>query len=267
MKAVNLSEAQTEDRYNIRVLERSFRILAVLSDGKPRSLQTLSREVNLSTSTTFRQLSTLVHHRYIERDAQTSRYSLGLSCLELARSYYMGNEVRRAALPELDKLRNETRETVHLAVLDELEVVYIEKLEGLQPIGLMGSRVGGRSPAYCTGVGKALLAHVAPDVVKQSFVRRKLRRYTQNTITSLDGLLSELASIRSQGYALDHGEHEAGVCCVAAPVFDMKGDAVAALSVSGPADRLEPIERNREMILNATATAQNISAKMGYSAH
>jgi DNA-binding IclR family transcriptional regulator len=267
MKAAKPSEAQTEDRYNIRVLERAFRILSVLSDGRPRSLQTLSREADLSTSTTFRLLSTLVHHRYIERDGQTSRYSLGLSCLELARSYYMGNEVRRAALPELDKLRNETRETVHLAVLDDLEVVYIEKLEALQPIGLMGSRVGGRSPAYCTGVGKALLAHVAPHVVKQSFGGRKLKRYTQNTITSLDGLLSELESIRSRGYALDHGEHEAGVCCVAAPVFDMKGDAVAALSVSGPADRLEPIERNRDMILSATATAQNISAKMGYSSN
>ena len=99
MKTVNASEDQTDDRYNIRVLERAFRILAVLSDGKPRSLQTLSREVNLSTSTTFRQLSTLVHHRYIERDPQTGQFSLGLSCLELARSYYMGNEVRRAALP------------------------------------------------------------------------------------------------------------------------------------------------------------------------
>ena len=130
-------------------------------ESRGRSRSSAGRS-DLSTSTTFRLLSTLVRHRYVERDEQTNRYSLGLACLELARSYYLGNEVRRAALPELDKLRNETRETVHLAVLDEMEIVYIEKLEGLQPIGLMGSRVGGRSPAYCTGVGKALLAHRVP---------------------------------------------------------------------------------------------------------
>jgi IclR family acetate operon transcriptional repressor len=267
MKNESLHEPQNGDQYNIRVLERAFRVLAVLSDGERRPLQVLSREVGLSTSTTFRLLSTLVRHRYVERDDQTNRYSLGLACLELARSSYLGNEVRRAALPELDKLRNETRETVHLAVLDEMEVVYIEKLEGLQPIGLMGSRVGGHSPAYCTGVGKALLAHLSPEVIKQRFGGRKLKPYTENTITSVEGLLAELTSIRGRGYALDHGEHEAGVCCVAAPVFDMRGDAIAALSVSGPAERLEPIERNRAMIQSATAAAQNISARMGYSSH
>ena len=253
------------DRYSIRVLDRAFRILALLSDGKPRSLQTLSREIELSTSTTFRQLSTLTHHRYVERDEQTNQYTLGLSCLELARAYYKGNEVRRAALPQLDRLRNETRETVHLAVLDQMEIVYIEKLESLEPIGLMGSRVGGRSPAYCTGVGKILLAYAAPNIVKEHFQGRKLRRYTENTITSVGRLFSELALIHRQGFAFDHGEHEGGVCCVAAPIFDMKGDAIAALSVSGPANRLEPIERNRGMVQSTIRTAQSISAKMGYS--
>jgi IclR family KDG regulon transcriptional repressor len=259
------SQALTSDRYSIRVLDRAFRILGLLSDGKPRSLQALSREINLSTSTTYRQLSTLVHHRYIERDEQTNQYSLGLACLELARAYYKSNDVRRAALPELDRLRNETKETVHLGVLDEVEVVYIEKLDGLQPIGLMGSQVGGRAPAYCTGVGKALLAHVPPDVVRHNFGGKRLRRYTPNTIVTLKGLFAELVTVNARGYAVDDGEHESGVCCVAAPIRDMRGDVIAALSVSGPADRMDPIERNDNMIGNALRTARRISAKMGYS--
>jgi DNA-binding IclR family transcriptional regulator len=254
------------DRYGIRVLDRAISILGLLSDGKPRTLQALSREIELSTSTAFRQLCTLVHHRYVERDEQTGQYTLGLACLELAQAYYKGNDVRRAALPELDRLRNETRETVHLAILDEMEVVYIEKLESLQPIGLMGSRVGGRAPAYCTGVGKALLASIPRDVIRHGFAGKRLRRYTPNTIVTLKGLFAELAMISSRGYALDNEEHEGGVCCVAAPIRDMKGDVIAALSVSGPVDRLEPIEANDDMIANALGTAQRISARMGHSA-
>ena len=181
---------QDTDRYSIRVLDRAFRILALLSDGKPRSLQTLSREIELSTSTTFRQLSTLAHHRYVERVRADKPIYAGLVLLGTRERLLQGERgASHAALPQLDRLRNETRETVHLAILDQMEVVYIEKLESLQPIGLMGSRVGGRSPAYCTGVGKALLAYVAPDIVKQHFQGRKLRRYTENTIASVGRLL------------------------------------------------------------------------------
>jgi DNA-binding IclR family transcriptional regulator len=258
-------EDPTENRYNIRVLDRALNILALLSDGNPRSLQELSAEIDLSTSTTFRQLATLMQYRYVQRDEQTNQYTLGLACLELARAYNEGNDLRRLALPELERLRNETKETVHLAILDQMEIVYIEKLHGLHTIGFMGSRVGGRSPAYCTGVGKVLLAYTDPAVTRRYFARRKLRRYTDKTITSFPALVTELESIRSQGYALDHGEHEYGVCCVAAPIFDMEGDVIGGLSISGPLERLQPIERNRDLIEKARQTANNISVKLGYS--
>ena len=256
---------RSDNRYNIRVLDRTFGMLALLADGKPRSLQQLSREAGLSPSTTFRQLASLAYYRYVERDDQTGQYRLGIACLELARAYYEADDLRRTALPELERLRDETRETVHLAILDQTEIVYIEKLQGLHPIGLMGSRVGGRAPAYCTGVGKVLLAHQPLPVVKHYFIRRKLQRFTDNTITTYKDLIAELESVRSRGYALDHGEHESQVCCVAAPIFDLSGEVVAGLSISGPTDRMEPIERNRKMIENARQTASHISTKLGYS--
>jgi IclR family KDG regulon transcriptional repressor len=265
MKLNASAGARSENRYNIRVLDRAFRILALLSDGKPRSLQHLSEEIQLSSSTTFRQLASLASYGYVQRDEQTNQYALGRACLELASAYYEGNDLRRIALPELEKLRDETRETIHLAILDRAEVVYIDKLQGLHAIGLMGSRVGGRAPAYCTGVGKVMLAHEPPQVLKQHFIRRRLRRFTEDTITSYTSLVMELASIRKQGYALDHGEHEAQVRCVATPIFDVKGRVIAGLSISGPADRMDPIDRNRGMIENARKTARNISMMLGYS--
>jgi DNA-binding IclR family transcriptional regulator len=260
-----LSIDQPKNRYNIRVLDRAFQILALLSDGKHRTLQELSSGIDLNASSTFRQLATLTNYRYVQRDEATNKYTLGLACLELARSYSEGNDLRRVAIPELEQLRNETRETVHLAILDQMEVVYIEKLQGLYPIGLMGSRMGGRAPAYCTGVGKVLLAYESSLVIKDYFLSHKLQSYTDKTISSLDDLVSELASIHTRGYALDHEEHELEVCCVAAPIFDMKRNVIAALSISGPADRLEPIEKNISLIEKAKQSGRNISIKLGYS--
>jgi DNA-binding IclR family transcriptional regulator len=146
-----------------------------------------------------------------------------------------------------------------------MEIVYIEKLQGLHAIGLMSSRVGGRAPAYCTGVGKVLLAYGKPQAVKEYFLKRKLQRYTDTTITSFSELDSELASVRSKGYALDRGEHETEVRCVATPIFDMKGEVIAAISISGPASRMEPLEQKRDLIQKAKQTAKNISVKLGYS--
>jgi DNA-binding IclR family transcriptional regulator len=130
---------------------------------------------------------------------------------------------------------------------------------------MMGSRVGGRAPAYCTGVGKVLLAYENPQAVKEYFLKRKLQRYTDTTITSFAKLDSELASVRSKGYALDRGEHESEVRCVATPIFDMKGEVIAAVSISGPASRMEPLEEKRDLIQKAQQTAKNISVNLGYS--
>jgi DNA-binding IclR family transcriptional regulator len=258
------SADQNETRYNIRVLDRAFRVLSLLSDGKPRTLQELSEGIELSTSTTFRLLATLSYYRYISRDEQTNRYSLWLACLELARGFNESFDLRRIALPDLEALRDEVKETVHLGILDQMEIVYIEKLQGLHAIGLMSSRVGGRSPAYCTGIGKALLAFEKPPVVRKYFRDHPMHRYTDTTIITFSKLDSVLESVRSKGYALDHGEHEAEVRCVAAPIFDINDAVVAALSISGPAARLEPLEQQQDLIQKARQTASDISVKLGY---
>lgn len=253
-----------EKRYNIRVLDRAIRILSVLSDGKPRTLTELSEEIAINSSTTFRLLATLAYHNYVERDEQSGEYRLGLACLELARAYHAGSYIRRAALPELERLRRDTRETVHLAVLDNMEVFYLEKLHGLHAVGLMISRVGGRAPAYCTGLGKVLLAYTDPELVRAHFEQTGLQRYTDATIRHVDDLMDHLDIVRQRGYALDQGEHEVEIRCVAAPIFDISGEVVAAISVSGTAGRMEPLETNQALIDRTRQAACTISERLGY---
>ncbi len=261
-KKTSTSETK-KNRYSLRVLERAFNILLILSDGKPRTLGEICEAINLSPSTTYRFLVSLLNFRLVSKDSR-NHYSLGLASLELARSFLESNDLRKVALPEIEDLRNEVKETVHLAILDGMEVVYLEKLPGLHAIGLMGSRVGGRSPAYCTGLGKVLLAYSSPSEVHEYFLSHPLQPFTEKTITDLKKLEKELEEIRKKGYALDRGEHEAEVRCVAAPIFDMGGRVVGALSISGPAGRLEPLEENRFLIEKAVETASNISRKLGF---
>lgn len=259
-----MSPQDKDDRYNIRVLDRAISVLSVLSDGRPRTLGELSEEVALNNSTTFRLLSTLASHNYVERDSQTSKYTLGIACLELARSYQASNTLRRASLTELQALRDETGETIHLAVLDHMEVVYLEKLHGLHAIGLMSSHVGGRALAYCTGLGKALLAFLEPEEVREAFKNTTFKRFTNTTIVELDQLMVELETIRQQGYAFDRGEHEMDVRCVAMPIFGADGQVTAAISIAGPANRMEPLETDQERIDGMLRTAAVISARLGY---
>jgi len=252
------------DQYNIRVVEKTIRVLRVLSDGKARTLTDISQEMDINTSTTFRLLATLVNHNFLEVDDLTGEYQLGFACLELARSYQAGSELLRVALPQLRRLRDFTKETVHLAALDGMEVVYLEKLEGLHAIGLMSSRVGRRAPAYCTGLGKALLSHKDPEAILENMEWENLIRFNERTIIEPDALLKHFEETRRRGYALDEGEHESEVRCVAAPIFDQNGETIAALSVSGPKSRMDPIDQNEELIRLTLNTAQEISEKLGY---
>jgi DNA-binding IclR family transcriptional regulator len=253
------------ERYNIRSVERTLRLLSTLSDGKLRSLTELSGAIGLSNSTTFRILATLAHSNYVERDSRSGGYRLGLACLELGQAYRAGSDIRQVALPELERLRDDTKETVHLAMLDRMEVVYLEKLNGLHAVQVMSSRVGGRLPAYCTGLGKVLLAYADPEAVRAHFEAAGLRAYTQTTIATASALMDHLQEVRCQGYALDEGEHEADVRCVAAPVFDSSSQSVAAISVAGPAGRMEPVKANTALIERTLCAARAISSRLGYS--
>lgn len=257
------NKAVADDRYRIRAVERALSLLRVFldHDGDLGATE-ISKHLNLDLSTTFRMLVTLQAQGFVEQDPTTGKYRLGVTCLELGSRFLRSNDIRKRALEAMDALRNEFGETIHLTVLDGNEVVYLEKLAGLHPIGFMSSRVGGRAPTHCTGVGKALLAYLPDEELRARFPSPRLTRYTDTTITDLETLRAELAQVRERGYAIDQQEHEIGVKCVAVPIFDHKGIA-AAMSVSGPVERMDQHMTEGGLIEKLKQAAAEISAQMG----
>ncbi len=256
----------TENRYRIRAVERALELMEAFSIAEPElSLKQLSGRLGLNTSTVFRLLATLQARGYVEHSREQGRYRLGPACLGPSSVYLAQADLRRRLAPLLVALRDDCRETVHLATLDRrhMEVVYLEKIEGLLPIGLMGSRVGGRSPAYCTGLGKAMLAYEPPEAVGAFYEALGLPSHTPQTIAAPEDLAQELAEIRRRGYALDDAEHEPGVSCVAAPVWNHRREVVGAISVAGPAERVGALITEEALIENVKEAAAAASELMG----
>jgi IclR family KDG regulon transcriptional repressor len=223
----------------------------------------ISRRLDLHRSTTFRFLATLMSAGFIEQNPDNGKFSLGVVSLELGNAFLKHSNLRDTAVEILENLRDDTGETVHLAILEDHEVIYLEKLAGLHPIGLMSSRVGSRSPAYCTGLGKALLAYLPEDQLQDFFQNTEFKKHTEKTITRRQVFLGELARIREGGYAVDDEEHEMGVMCIAAPVFDHKG-IVAAISAAGPSDRMGRKLREEHLEQQVKEAAGMISARIGW---
>ena len=240
-----------------------IRVLECFSLQEPRlSLSEIARRAELPLSTAHRIMATLREARIVEQEGDRELYRLGLKLLELGSMVLANMELHREALPFIEELAHESGETVHLGVFDGSEVVSIEKMDSLH--GLASNiTIGKGAPAYCTGVGKALLAF-QPDSVVDHVCRLGLKRHTPQTLTEPSRLRKELARVRSHGYAVDNMEHQADVRCVAAPVRNHSGDVIASLSISGPATR---IPRNRIPALAARVceVAAEISARLGHT--
>ncbi len=246
----------------LKSLRKVMRILECFSLQQPRlSLTDIARKTGFPLSTTHRILATLRHVGLVEQEGDRDLYRLGLKLLELGSTVLANMEVHREALAFIEELSRESGETVHLGVFDGAQVVSIEKMDS--PHGLASNvTVGKGAPAYCTAVGKALLAFQS-ELVLDSICRHGLTRYTPRTTTEPAKLRKELERIRTSGYAVDHGEHQPGVRCVAAPIRDFSGNVIASLSISGPATRLtrEAIPSLAQRVCEVTA---KLSARLGY---
>jgi DNA-binding IclR family transcriptional regulator len=251
--------------YEVKAITRAAAVLELIQAGRGESsLNGLVTRSGLRKPTVFRMVRNLERIGLVERVPGTERYRLGLRCVELGQAYLEQVDFRREALPVLERLRDAYNETVHLAVLDEhLRVVYLEKLEGKHAIGIMMSAVGRSAPAYCTGLGKALLAARDDDPVGALSARGELAAKTRNTIHESGALRDELRRIRDRGYALDLEEHELGVRCVAATITGSDGSVVAALSIAGPAQRLPRSLLTGELAEASVTAAREISRRLG----
>lgn len=229
-------------------------------DGEVHTLDHIATEVGLTRSNTHRTLQTLAHAGYIRRDPETGAYRCTLKMFELGARQLAGMDARRLAPPFMRELAKETGETVHLSVLDGLDVVYVDKIDSAQPLRAY-STVGGRAPAYAVATGKALLAFQAPDYLEH--YSESIQQHTEETHVSVPALKQELADVSRIGYAMNRGEWRQGIGGIAAPIFNGLDKVTAALGISGPLERLTN-QKMAEFAPLVQRAARELSAHMGY---
>lgn len=217
----------------------------------------LSEMCAIPPSTTFRMLKFMVDNDYVRSDRGV--YTLGVGFVRFGNVACQQHPLIKAARPVLEELSRETKETVHLAKLQNNRILYIDKVEGSRPIH-MGSLIGKRSPLYCTGIGKAIFAFQPRSVQESLLTAIEYVPFTATTITGEAAMRAELSRIRTRGYAVDNCEHEEWVYCVAAPVLDRDGQCVAGISVSGAETYLKKISEHLARLI--TAAAHQIAANL-----
>lgn len=247
----------------VRSIERACQIMELIAKNSGKAkLTAISEELELANSTVHRIIATLVDMGYLTQDLDNGEYALGPKLLYLGGQALYRHDLRKTAIPFLERLRDGTDETANLAVLDDDKVMYIEKAESRSYIRVF-SLIGRRAPVHATGMGKVIAAHIAWTDVLQILRKKGMPRLTPTTIVEVDAFMEELNKVRAQGYALDNEECEEGVICIAAPVFDYTGKAIAALSVSGPKDRMGA-DRRSSLIPVVKKAARELSLALGW---
>lgn len=243
-------------------LKKAGEILSLFAKSQPELGVTEAAEaLGIAKSSACAIMSSLAQIGLLRRTPQ-NRYRLGWRLLELGSILMESTEFRLEALPEMQRLVDRFGETVHLVVLEGFEVVYVAKMEGTRAVRIAASAIGARLPAYCTGVGKVLLAELPWDEVQGYIAAYGMKAVTANTITEPERLKAELELVRQQGFACDLEELVPELCCVAAPVRDYTGQAVAAISLSVPSYRFY---RSRDaMRVEVLRAARQISGNLGY---
>ena len=292
------TSSKPRSEYAIQTVTNALRMLEVFHGVSEMGVSDLARHLKLHKNSAFRLLATLELAGYIQQSPETENYRLGPRCLELGHAFARSQNLMSLARPVLEGLSAELRETTHLGILVDDQVVH---LDGVLPdqLVLTGSRVGQRLPSHCTALGKVLLgrdraepvaACIAADASEASgasggasraaagVVRGSARRaaagadpshdrplvsYTKTTIVDPTKLIDELRNVAMQGYAVDVEEYSAGLCCVAAPVCDAGTRVVAALSISGPSLRLAEDALHGQAARAVVTAASQLSRELG----
>lgn len=252
-----------KDKDTVQSVDRALSILEVLSDYEDgMGITEISTKIDLHKSTVHRLLVTLIHKGYVEQNSNTNKYRLTLKLFELGNKAIEKMDIASAAKPYLQQLMEDTNEVVHLVVREGTEIVYIDKVESENKIR-MHSRIGTRSPMYCTSVGKAIMAHLEEEEINCIWDKSDIKRFTEYTILDLETMKKTLEKVRETGYALDEEENELGIRCIGAPIFNHKAEVLGAISVSGPTIRVtkEKIEEFKASILKYSNA---ISRELGY---
>ena len=247
---------------NVRAIDRAFDIIELLARAQgPLSLTEIVNSGGMCKTTAFRLLQTLCGRHYVEKD-RDNRYAIGPKLVETASSHINGLELQTESKPILADLRRRLSLTVHLGILDGSDVVYLEKMD-IYPTTRLYTQVGYRSPAFCSSMGKCLLACLSGSELEKALLTCRFERFTPHTITNFTDFKKHLKKVREQGWAMDNQEYLLEHRCVGAPVYDYRGDAIASVSASGTTAEITD-EALPNVIAEVRDAAKQLSQRMGY---
>jgi len=250
-----------EGETTVQIVHRIASVLRAFGNQGLLGITDLSNLTGLPKSTTHRLVTALVNEGLLVQDEDSHKYALSLRVTALGASILSSHTVRKVARPILMGLRDETHESVHLAVLEGMEAVIIDTEDSyffVRAVNVPGQHL----PAHAVSTGKVLLAYQWETRLREILSHAALTGYTDNTITDPRLLFEELRKVRASGYAISCGELEEGIDAVAAPIFDHLNTVVAAVSIGGPSERCRP--RQSELIVAVTRAGQQISQALRY---
>jgi IclR family transcriptional regulator, KDG regulon repressor len=259
---VNKPDA-TQGGKSLSSVGSALRLLKLYSAEEPElGITEIGKRLGVAKSTAHRLASTLVSEGFLEQNPSDGRYRLGLLLFSMGTAVRRRMDVSEQAVPHLHALRDQTGETVHLAVLHAHEILYLRNIES-QHVIRPRSYLGVRMPAFCTSEGRAMLAFLPPTLLAD-VLRMPMDSRTPRTVTDPRQLARLLAEVRSAGHAIDDEESEVGMRGVAAPIFDAAGAAVAAVGVVAPVQRLTKLKL-QQLAPMVAQTARNISSRLGHA--
>ncbi len=242
-------------------IDKTLSILEFISqNARGVSLADIVKSVGIPKTTAFRILEILLAREYVAWSQETEKYCIGLKTLEIGMSGLIGQDIVEISIPYLQELSATVGETSFLAVYNNGDVVYLYKAEGTQSI-LTTATLGSRRPAFCTALGKVILANLPIEESDRIF-EKPLGKLTEKTVVDRIRLHEEFSDIRLNGYAIDDEGIEPGLYCLAAPIYNYTGGVVAAISISGPVKR---VRENRQKIIDELQSIGGmISRRLGY---
>jgi IclR family pca regulon transcriptional regulator len=248
-------------------LERGLAILGCFTSEHPvLGIADIAEELGMSRSTTHRYVTTLLALGYLEQ-GRSRKYRLGLRVTDLGMSALNSTGLREHVHPFLEELRQRTGYTVGLAVLDGTEILYVDRARSWRRAERgtdLGLHPGSRIPAYCSAMGKVLLAYLPDDVQRELIAKLKLERNSPNTITSKQALRAELEQIREDGFAVNDQELRPGLHAIAVPVLDESREVVASVGIAASPEAISLAELIDALSPHLISTAARISSRLGY---
>ncbi len=248
----------------VKSIVKAFDILELLDKRRELGITEISEALKMDKSTVHRIISTLKEKKYVVQNISNNKYSNSFKLFEMGNNVIERLGLRRLAQPYLEQVARITNETVNIAVMYDRDIIYIDKIESPATIKV-DLNIGKRLPAYCTGLGKAMLAFMPEDKALKMLENVEFVKHTNKTVSDKKLLFKQFVRIREKGYCLDDEEYVEGLKCIAAPVFNYYGEVIAAISIAVPKYRYDEGEKNIGYGNLIRTTAASLSKEFGYS--